>query len=72
MILTTDNRFTVFNLDQCEDLPEDLTAAGAMTSDPVLSIAEADQLIEGTAADVRIGGPDAYYVPALDYVKVPP
>ena len=65
-------RFTVFNLDQCEGLPEELSAASVVTSDPVLSIAEADQLIADTSADVRIGGPDAYYVPALDYVQVPP
>jgi antirestriction protein ArdC len=65
-------RFTVFNLDQCEDLPEELAATAAVTSDPVLSIAEADQLITDTGADIRIGGPDAYYVPALDYVQVPP
>lgn len=65
-------RFTVFNLDQCEDLPEELSTASVVTSDPVLSITEADQLIAGTGADVRIGGPDAYYVPALDYVQVPP
>ncbi|RQW38297.1 ArdC family protein [Novosphingobium sp. LASN5T] len=65
-------RFTVFNLDQCERLPEELIAASVVTSDPVLSITEADQLIAGTGAGVRIGGPDAYYVPALDYVQVPP
>lgn len=65
-------RFTVFNLDQCEDLTEALLAASIVTSDPVLSIAEADRLIANTGADVRIGGPDAYYVPALDYVQVPP
>ncbi len=65
-------RFTVFNLDQCEGLPQDLLETAAVTTDPVLSIAEADKLIADTGADVRIGGPDAYYVPPLDYVQVPP
>ncbi|MCH7628173.1 MAG: DUF1738 domain-containing protein [Proteobacteria bacterium] len=64
-------RFTVFNLDQCDGLPEDLAGA-AVTPDPVLSIAEADRLIANTGADFRIGGAEAYYVPSLDYVQVPP
>ena len=59
-------RFTVVKLDQCENLPEDLTAAEAVKSDRLLSIAEADQLIAGTGVDLHIGRPDACYPPALD------
>ncbi|EIZ77798.1 hypothetical protein WSK_3629 [Novosphingobium sp. Rr 2-17] len=64
-------RFVVFNLDQCEGLPEELTAAPAVP-DPVLAIAEADKLIAATGADFRVGGSEAFYSPAGDYVQVPP
>lgn len=64
-------RFTVFNIDQCEDLPEDLSLA-PVQPDPVMAIAEADAVIAASGADLRIGGSEAYYVPALDYVQVPP
>jgi antirestriction protein ArdC len=64
-------RFTVFNLDQCEGLPEELTTIPALP-DPVLAIAEADRLIAATGADFRIGGGEAFYSPAQDYVQVPP
>jgi len=64
-------RFTVFNVDQCEDLPAGLTGAPAIP-DPVLSIAVADSLITMSGADFRIGGGEAFYMPAHDYVQVPP
>ena len=64
-------RFTVFNVDQCEGLPEELTAVPALP-DPVLVIAEADRVISDSGADVRIGGGEAFYAPGLDYVQVPP
>lgn len=64
-------RFTVFNLDQCDGLPEDLVQA-PVPVDPVLAIAEADRLIAATGADVRIGGSEAFYAPGPDFVQVPP
>ncbi|WP_119084006.1 ArdC family protein [Altererythrobacter sp. B11] len=64
-------RFTVFHVDQCEDLPGELTAAPALP-DPVLSIAVADSLIHMSGADFRIGGGEAFYSPMHDYVQVPP
>ncbi|NLR73505.1 DUF1738 domain-containing protein [Novosphingobium sp. ERN07] len=64
-------RFTVFNLDQCEGLPEELTT-GAALPDPVMAIAEADRVIAATGADLRIGGGKAFYSPVHDYVQVPP
>lgn len=63
-------RFTVFNVDQCDGLPEALTVAPS-------SVAESDilphvrSLIDATGADFRIGGSQAYYSPAGDYVAVP-
>jgi antirestriction protein ArdC len=63
-------RFTVFNTDQCEDLPEDI----AVPPPPVpegLILPAAKALIESTDADFRIGGDQAFYAPGLDYVQVP-
>jgi antirestriction protein ArdC len=64
-------RFTVFNLDQCEGLPEGLLGEPALP-DPVIAIAEADRIIAATGADFRIGGSEAFYSPGQDYVQVPP
>lgn len=64
-------RFTVFNVDQCEGLPAELTSIPALP-DPVMAVAEADRVIAATGADFRIGGGEAYYSPAQDYVQVPP
>ena len=64
-------RFTVFNLDQCDELPEALTSS-PVSLDPLVAIEQADRVIQATAADFRIGGGEAYYSPVHDYVAVPP
>ncbi|MBT0669977.1 DUF1738 domain-containing protein [Novosphingobium profundi] len=64
-------RFTVFNLDQCEGLPIEAGAAPSV-SDPVMTRIEADRIITLSGADFRIGGREAYYAPAEDFVMVPP
>ncbi|CAH0352854.1 zincin-like metallopeptidase domain-containing protein [Sphingobium sp. CECT 9361] len=64
-------RFTVFNVAQCAGLPEALTDIPAQP-DPVMAIAEADRVIAATGADFRIGGSEAFYSPAQDFVQVPP
>ena len=63
--------FTVFNVAQCEGLRE------GMASDPaplpereIVPVAEA--VIAASGVDFRIGGDRAFYVPAQDYVQVPP
>ncbi|MBB4287242.1 ArdC family protein [Roseospira goensis] len=64
-------RFTVFNTDQCSDLPEDI----ATTAPPVpegLILPRAEALIAGTRVDFRIGGNRAFYNPLHDFVQVPP
>lgn len=63
-------RFTVFNVDQCEGL-ETLAAASAPLPERQI-IPHIEALIAATRADFRIGGAEAYYAPALDYVRVPP
>ena len=64
-------RFTVFNADQCEDLPADI-APPAGTACRNLILPQAEALIRATGADIRIGGDRAFYVPSADYIQVPP
>jgi antirestriction protein ArdC len=64
-------RFTVFNVEQCEGLPEEFMAVPVMAN-PVLAIAEADALIAATGARFNIGGGEAFYSPSHDFVQVPP
>ena len=64
-------RFTVFNVAQCEGLPERFTAAPAPVSEQLPHQA-AEALIAATGADFRIGGSAAYYSPIGDFVQVPP
>lgn len=64
-------RFTVFNTAQCDGLPEDIAVA-APPPPPGLIEPRVEALIEATGIDFRIGGDRAFYMPALDYVQVPP
>jgi antirestriction protein ArdC len=64
-------RFTVFNAAQCENLPDDVAI---VAPPPALHLIEprVEALIRATGIDFRIGGNSAFYMPALDYVQVPP
>ncbi len=64
-------RFTVFNAAQCENLPDDIAIVAPPPS-PGLIEPQVEALIRATGIDFRIGGNRAFYVPALDYVQVPP
>lgn len=64
-------RFTVFNTDQCDDLPAEI-ATTAPPAPPGLIEPKVEYLIKATGIDFRIGGNRAFYVPAEDYVQVPP
>ncbi|MCK1546507.1 DUF1738 domain-containing protein [Bradyrhizobium sp. 179] len=64
-------RFTVFNSDQCEGLPFEITTT-ASPPPPGLIEPRVEKLIKATSIDFRIGGNRAFYVPAEDYVQVPP
>jgi hypothetical protein len=63
-------RFTVFNIDQCEGLPDSLPGIVAPLPEREI-IPQADALIDATGADFRIGGDRAFYAPDLDFVAVP-
>ena len=64
-------RFTVFNTDQCEGLPEEI-AKVAPPPPPGLIEPRAEALIAATGADFRIGGARAFYSPTHDFIQVPP
>jgi len=63
-------RFTVFNTDQCEDLPVDLATAPPPIPQGLI-LPQAEALIKATGIDFRIGGDRAFYVPSEDYIQVP-
>jgi antirestriction protein ArdC len=63
-------RFTVFNVAQCEGVPEDI-AVTVRPPPPGMIEPTVEALIKATGIDFRIGGDRAYYVPAHDYVMVP-
>ncbi|MEI9425284.1 zincin-like metallopeptidase domain-containing protein [Mesorhizobium sp. Cs1299R1N1] len=64
-------RFTVFNIEQCEGLSEE-TEVLPPIPDARLIEPRLKALIKSTGIDFRIGGNNAFYVPARDYVQVPP
>ena len=64
-------RFTVFNADQCEDVPADIAPPPEPLADNLI-LPQAEALIRATGADIRIGGNRAFYVPSADYIEVPP
>ena len=64
-------RFTVFNVAQCEGLPDDiLPQPVALPEREIVPVAEA--LIAASGVDFRIGGDKAFYAPGADFVQVPP
>jgi antirestriction protein ArdC len=64
-------RFTVFNTDQCDGLPDEIATA-APPLPPGLVEPKVEALIKATGITFRIGGNRAFYAPAEDYLQVPP
>ncbi|AXB80230.1 ArdC family protein [Novosphingobium sp. P6W] len=64
-------RFTVFNLAQCEGLPEGFGPDPAPLPEREI-VPVAESVIAASGIDFRIGGDKAYYAPGPDYVQVPP
>jgi antirestriction protein ArdC len=63
-------QFTVFSVDQCDGLPDKVTAPPAPIPEGLI-LPQAEAMIGATGADFRIGGPSAFYSPTHDYVQVP-
>ncbi|MCR5871275.1 ssDNA-binding domain-containing protein [Sphingomonas sp. J344] len=64
-------RFTVFNVAQCEALRPGLDPEPAPLPERQI-VPVAEQVIAASGIDFRVGGNRAFYVPAQDYVQVPP
>jgi antirestriction protein ArdC len=64
-------RFTVFNAEQCEGLPDGI-AAVVPPVETSLILPQAEELIRAIGADIRNGGDKAYYDVAGDFIRVPP
>lgn len=64
-------RFTVFNTDQYDELPDEVATATSPPP-PVTIEPQVDALIKATGIDFRIGGNRAFYIPSEDFVQVPP
>jgi antirestriction protein ArdC len=64
--------YTVFNVDQCENLPDSITIGRPMrvrNSEIRDELAEA--FLRSTGADIREGYGEAYYVPSRDFISMP-
>src|SRR5262249_255430 len=62
-------RFTVFNADQCEDLPPEVVSAPSPVPEGLM-VPQAEALITATGADFRIGGDRDFYSPNYDFIQV--
>lgn len=64
--------YTVFNVDQCEALPDRIRAGKpTRVRNPDSRDALADQFLLATRADVREGHGEAMYVPSRDFISMP-
>jgi antirestriction protein ArdC len=64
--------YTVFNVEQCEKLP-DIVTRGKPTRvrNPDTRDVLADEFLRSTGADIREGHGEAYYVPSHDFISMP-
>jgi antirestriction protein ArdC len=64
--------YTVFNVDQCENLPDSVnTRKPVRVRNPDTRDELADAFLQSTGADIREGHGEAYYVPSRDFISMP-
>jgi antirestriction protein ArdC len=64
--------YTVFNIDQCDSLPDSVTTGKPMrVRNPDAREDLADQFLRTTGADIREGHGEAFYVPSRDFISMP-
>lgn len=64
--------YTVFNVEQIDGLPGSFHAPAQAPLDPAARVAHAEAFVTATGAEVRHGGPQAYYAISNDRVQLPP
>jgi antirestriction protein ArdC len=64
--------YTVFNVDQCESLPDSVKTGKPMrVRNPDARDDLADAFLHSTGADIREGNGEAYFVPSRDFISMP-
>jgi antirestriction protein ArdC len=64
--------YTVFNVDQCENLPDSINAGKpTRVRNPEARDELADAFLHSTGADIREGHGEAFYVPSRDFISMP-
>jgi antirestriction protein ArdC len=64
--------YTVFNVSQCENLPDSIKAGKPMrVRNPDTRDDLADDFLRSTGADIREGHGEAYFVPSRDFISMP-
>ena len=64
--------YTVFNVDQCENLPDSIsTGKPIRVRNPDTRDELADAFLHSTGADIREGHGEAFYVPSRDFISMP-
>ncbi len=64
--------YTVFNVDQCENLSDSINTGKPMrVRNPDTRDELADAFLHSTGADIREGHGEAYYVPSRDFISMP-
>jgi antirestriction protein ArdC len=64
--------YTVFNVDQCDGLPDSIRAGKPMrVRNPDTRDGLADDFLSATGADIREGHGEAYFVPSQDFISMP-
>jgi antirestriction protein ArdC len=64
--------YTVFNVDQCDNLPDSITTGKpARVRNPDTRDELADDFLRSTGADIREGHGEACYIPSRDFISMP-
>ena len=64
--------YSVFNVEQVEDLPEHFYSRPMPILDPVARIDHADRFFANTGSVIRHGGSKACFSPSTDHIQMPP
>src|SRR5260370_34798915 len=64
--------YTVFNVDQCENLPDSVNTGQPMrVRNPDTRDELADAFLHSTGADIRGGNGESCFVPSRDFISMP-